>query len=78
MPEKIEVVVEEGDARDFYFNKGAEKFQKHMAKKSFVEERGFKELVSLFKEDIKRRGWEKLSHHKEPGVRALVKSSTPI
>ena len=38
-----------------------------------MEERGFKELVSPFKEEIERRGWEKLSQHKEPGVRALVK-----
>ena len=38
-----------------------------------MEERGFKELVSPFKEEIERRGWEKLSQHREPGVRALVK-----
>ena len=38
-----------------------------------MEERGFKELVLPFKEEIERRGWEKLSQHKELGVRALVK-----
>ena len=48
-------------------------FQKHLTKKGFVEERGFKELVSPFKEEIERRGWEKLSQHRELGVRALVK-----
>ena len=48
-------------------------FQKHQAKKSFVEERGFKELVSPFKEEIERRGWERLSQHREPRVLALVK-----
>ena len=42
MPKEIEVVVEEGEARALYSNKGAEAFQKHLAKKSFVEERGFK------------------------------------
>ena len=38
-----------------------------------MEERGFEELVFPFKEEIERRGWEKLSQHKELGVRALVK-----
>ena len=40
--EEIEVVVEEGDARAFYSNKGEEAFKKHLAKKGYVEERGFK------------------------------------
>ena len=52
VPEEIEVVVEEGEARDFYSNKGAKMFQKYLAKKSFVEERGLKELVSPFKEEV--------------------------
>ena len=64
--EEIEVVVEEGEARAFYSSKGAKTFQKHLAKKSFMEERGFKELVSPFKKEIERRGWEKLSQHREP------------
>ena len=38
----IEVVVEEGEARAFYTNKGEEAFRKHLAKKGYVEERGFK------------------------------------
>ena len=29
--------------------------------------------MSLFKKEIERRGWEKLSQHRELGVRALVK-----
>ena len=73
VPEEIEVVVEEEEARAFYCNKGAETFQKYLAKKSFMEERGFKELVSPFKEEIERRGWENLRQHREPGVRVLVK-----
>ena len=44
-----------------------------MANKGFVEEKGFKQLVSPFKEEIERRGWEKLSQHNELGVRALFK-----
>ena len=52
VPEEIEVVVEEREARSFYSNKGAEAFQKHLAKKGFVEERRFKQQVSPFKEEI--------------------------
>ena len=40
MPEDIEAVVEEGEARALYSNKGAKVFQKHLTKKGFVEERG--------------------------------------
>ena len=71
--EEIEVMVEEAEARTFYFDKGAEVFQKHLAKKGFVEERGFKQSVSPFKEEIERWGWEKVSQQREPRVRALVK-----
>ena len=53
---EIEVVVEEGEARAFYSNKGAKTFQKYLAKKSFVEEKGFKELVSPLKEKNEKRG----------------------
>ena len=52
MPEEIEVVVEEKEDKAFYSHKGAEVFQKYLAKKIFVEERGFKELVLPFKEEI--------------------------
>ena len=51
----IEVVLEEGEARSFYSNKGEKSFQEHLAKKGFMEERGFKQLVLPFKEEIKRR-----------------------
>ena len=56
MLEEIEVVVEEGDARAFYSNKEEEAFKKHLTKKGYVEERGFKQLVSPFKEEVERRG----------------------
>ena len=54
VPEVIEVVVEEGEAIALYSHKGVEVFQKHLAKKIFVEERGLKELVSPFKQEIDR------------------------
>ena len=39
----------------------------------FVEERGFRELVAPFKEEIERRGWEIVSQYRVPGRRSLVK-----
>ena len=42
VPKEIEVVVEEGEVRAFYSNKGEEAFKKHLAKKGYVEERGYK------------------------------------
>ena len=60
------------DARVFFTNKGAENFKNTLAK-GFIEERGFKELVMPFKEEIERRGWEMLSKHMELGRRALIK-----
>ena len=38
-----------------------------------MEEKGFKQLVFPFKAEIERWGWEKVSQHRELGVRALVK-----
>ena len=38
-----------------------------------MEERGFKKLVSPFKEEIKSRGWETVSQYMEPGRRGIVK-----
>ena len=73
VPKEIEVMVEEGEAKAFYSNKGEEAFKKHLAKKVYLEERGFKKLVSPFKEEVERRGWEMVSQHMEPGKRALVK-----
>ena len=65
--------MEEGEVRTFYSDNGAKVFQKHLTKKVFVEERGFKQLVSPFKEEIEQRGCEKMIHHMEQGVRALIK-----
>ena len=36
-----------------------------------MEEIGFKQLVSPSKEEIERQGWEKMSQHMEPRLRAL-------
>ena len=71
--EEIEVEIEAREARAFYSDKGVEAFNKKLAKKGFVEERGFREFVMPFKEEIERRGWEAMCKHTELGRRALVK-----
>ena len=38
-----------------------------------MEKKGFKQLVSPFKEEVELRGWETVSQHMELGRRALVK-----
>ena len=53
----------EGDAggvRVFLTDKGAEIFKKTLTKKGFIGERGFKEMLTPFKEEIERRGWKML------------------
>ena len=61
VPGEMEIKVEAGEARAFYSNNGKKAFKKHLAKKGFVEERGFRELVSQFKEEVEKRGWEIVS-----------------
>ena len=61
--ENEEVKVEAGEARVFFFKKGDETFRKSLVKKGFVEERGFKEIVLPFKEEIERRGLEGVCKH---------------
>ena len=65
--------VEAGEARVFFTENGAEVFCKTLTRKGFVEEKGSKELVLPFKEEVERRWWELLCKHLELGRRALVK-----
>ena len=71
--EEIEVEVEAKEARAFYSDKGVEEFKKHLTKKRFMEDKGFKKRVSPFKDEVEKRGWETVSQHMELGIRALVK-----
>ena len=50
--ENEEVEVEARETRVFFSDKGDQAFRKSLAKKGFVEERGFKEMVSHFKEKV--------------------------
>ena len=71
--EETEIEVKAGDAKAFYFDKGVDAFHKNLANKGFVEEKGFKELVEPFKNEVESRGWETVSQHMELGRRDLVK-----
>ena len=72
--EEIEEVEDDsGGAEKFLTNKGVEIFKKTLAKKGFINKRGFKELVPPFKEEIERKGWELLCNYLEPGRRTLIK-----
>ena len=71
--ETKEVEGESGGVRVFLSGKGEKVLRKSLAKKFFIEERGFKELVPLFKEEVERRGWDMICQHLEPSRRAIVK-----
>ena len=66
--ETEEVKVEVGEALVFFIEKKDKVFPKNLAKKGFMEE-----IVSSFKEEIEKRGWEAVCKHLEPRRRALVK-----
>ena len=71
--EEIKIEVEAGEVISFYSEKGVNSFKKYLSKKGYVEERGFKKLLSPFKEEVERRGWEIVSQYIKPGRRAIVK-----
>ena len=63
----IEVEVEARDAK-LSTPKREHKFSRNTSPKiGFVEERGFKKLVSPFKEEVKKRSWETVSRDMEAG-----------
>ena len=51
-----DIEVEARDARAFYSKKVLDAYKKYLVNKGFVEERGFKKIMALFKEEIERRG----------------------
>ena len=51
-PEKVREENETEDAMVFYTEKRADSFRKSLSKKGSVEVRGFREIVSPFKEEV--------------------------
>ena len=62
-----------GGVEKFLIDKKAKIFKKTLAKKRFIGEKGFKELVPPLKEEIERRGWELLYKHLYPCRKTLIK-----
>ena len=62
----------EGD-KSFISAEAKALWNKQMADKGFVSERGFGKMISHFAEIIERKGWEFFYTHKAPGFSALVR-----
>ena len=59
--------------KDFVSAKAKDLWNRLLADKGFVSERGFGKLISPFYEIIEKRGWEFFYSHKEPGFSALAR-----
>ena len=60
----------EGD-KDFVSSEAKDLWNKLLADKGFISERGFGKLISHFSEIITKRGWEFFCEHKAPDFSAL-------
>ena len=61
------------DDEDFLSKWAFELMQKALFKKGFSGERGFQEIILLFKEVIEKRGWTIIYEHIPTGLAAIVK-----
>ena len=68
----IEGIETKGD-KDFISAEAQALWNKQMADKGFVSERGFGKLISPFSEIIERKGWEFFCTHKAPGFSSMAK-----
>ena len=64
---------ETGSDKYFVFAKAKDLWNRLLADKGFVSERGFGKLISPFSEIIEKRGWECFCAHMVPGFSALAK-----
>ena len=64
---------QEGDEDEFVSEEAFSIWKKHYAGKGFVEERGFSQLISPFKELMEQRGWGKFCKHQKSGYAAVVR-----
>ena len=58
---------------DFISERSYEVIDKKMLRKDFIGEREFEQIISPFKEVIKKRGWILLCKHKAAGYASLVR-----
>ena len=59
--------------KDFVSEEAKDLWNRLLADKAFVSERGFGKLISPFSEIIEKRGWECFSAHTTPGFYALAR-----
>ena len=64
---------QEEEENDFVSEEAYSLWKKHYAKKGFIGERGFSQLISPFKELIEQRGWGKFCRHYKTGYAAIVR-----
>ena len=57
--------------KDFVSVEAKDLWNKLLADKGIVDERGFRKLISPFSEIIEKRGWEFFCAHKAPGFSTL-------
>ena len=60
-------------ARNFISDKAVALMKKSLKERGFINERGFKKLVSPFVQMLEKREWQALGEHKEPRCAAMVK-----
>ena len=65
--------IEIEDDKDFISAEAKALWNKRMADKGFVSERGFWKLISPFAEIIEKKGWEFFCAHKAPSFSALAR-----
>ena len=63
----------EKEIEEFLSDEGFELMEKKILHKGFIGERGFKKLISPFKELIEKRSWETICEHKPPRCATLVR-----
>ena len=64
---------EKEEEKDFVFVEARSLWNRQLAEKGFIGERGFWKPISPFAELIKKRGWEFFCEHKAPGFAALAR-----
>ena len=64
---------QEDEEDDFISEEAYSNWKKHYVGKGFIEERGFSQFISPFKELIEQRGWGKFCKHKKTGYAAVVR-----
>ena len=64
---------ETGSDKDFFSEEAKDLWNRLLADKGFVSERGFGKMISPFSDIIERRGWESFCAHTAPGFSTLAR-----